>query len=72
MRLGDVKVGVRVTCRRAEDGNKRTIGMPGRIVGVERYMGDKAPLVRFDRSVHGHGYKNREWYCGYRNLAVLP
>ena len=36
-----------------------------------RYVGDSEPLVRFDRSVRGHGYKNREWYCGYKDLKVI-
>lgn len=69
MRLREVKTGVRVRCVRMSDGNPKTVAKDGKIVG--QYGGDSEPLVRFDRSVRGHGYKNREWYCGYKDLKVI-
>jgi len=79
MRLREVKTGVRVRCVRMSDGNPKTVAKDGKIVGqyggdsepLVRYVGDSEPLVRFDRSVRGHGYKNREWYCGYKDLKVI-
>ena len=79
MRLREVKTGVRVRCVRMSDGNPKTVAKDGKIVRqyggdsepLVRYVGDSEPLVRFDRSVRGHGYKNREWYCGYKDLKVI-
>jgi len=43
-----------------------------RHIGLDpEYPRRSEPLVRFDRSVRGHGYKNREWYCGYKDLKVI-
>jgi len=68
MRLREVKMEVRVQGVRKTDRNVLVIGMKGKIISGFK---NTQPLVRFDRSVKGHGYKNREWFCYYRDLRVI-